>query len=86
MTDKEFLKAVGIAEFVPHTHVHNAAFLRLVGWRAMPKCWLGFWVSGHIFRALAHLRTCRQCPENPCTDGSRLRGELRKAFSTDNED
>jgi hypothetical protein len=86
MTDKEFLKAVGITEFVPHTHVDNAAFLRLVGWREMPKCWLGFWVSGHIFAALAHLRTCTLCPENPCTEGSRLRWELRKAISTDKED
>jgi hypothetical protein len=86
MIDKEFLKAVGITEFVPLTHVDSAAFLRSVGWRGMPKCWLGFWVSGHIFAALAHLRTCTLCPENPCTDGSRLRRELRKAYSTDERD
>jgi hypothetical protein len=86
MTDKEFLKAVGITDFVPHTRVDNAVFLRLAGWREMPKCWLGFWVSGHIFAALAHLRTCTRCPETPCTEGSRLRGELRKVCSTDKEE
>jgi hypothetical protein len=86
MTDKEFLKAVGIKEFVPQMHVDNAAFLRLVCWRKMPKCWLGFWVSGHMLAALAHLRTCTLCPEEPCTEGSRLPRELRRAISTDKED
>ena len=78
MTDKEFFKAVGIAEFVSSTHIDNVAFLRLVGWREMPKCWLGFWVNAQIFAALAHLRTCTLCPENPRSEDLRLRGELRK--------
>jgi hypothetical protein len=62
MTDKEFLKAVGITEFMPPTNVDNTAFLRFSRVAGDAQGLAGILGQWGFFATQAHLRTWHILP------------------------